>query len=167
VHYSDARSLQVADSFRHVMSLSPTPVTIVTAAAPAGPEGIVIGSFVSVSLEPPLVGFFVGTGTRMWQPMADASAYCINVLSEDQTRLSERFTRFDVDRFADIGWEPGGNGAPALAGVVAWIEATPFSVSDAGDHELVLLEVGGLRQGTEKGPLVYHLGQYAAVSPGP
>lgn len=164
--YAAAQSLDVETSFRHVMSLSPTPVTIVTAATAEGPQGIVIGSFVSVSLEPALVGFFVGKWTRMWLPMNRAAGYCVNVLAAGQADLSERFTRHDIDRFAGIDWEPTDKGSPALAGAVAWIDAAPYSVTDAGDHDLILLEVTGLREGEPVGPLVYHRGQYSAVERG-
>ena len=161
----DTAFLDVAGHFRAVMGLSPTPVTIVTATGAAGPQGIVIGSFVSVSLAPPLVGFFVGRPTRMWQPMADRAAYCVNVLGEDQEALSVLFTTHGIDRFAFADWEPVGNGAPGLSGAVAWIEAAPYSVTAAGDHDLILLEVTTLRRGREVGPLVYHRGGYTGVFP--
>ena len=47
--------------FRHVLGHYPTGVTVVTAKEPDGtPVGMVIGSFTSVSLDPPLVAFFPG-----------------------------------------------------------------------------------------------------------
>ena len=161
--YSAGQLRNVGEDFRHVMSLSPTPVTIVTADADDGPQGIVIGSFVSVSLEPPLVGFFVGKQTQMWQPMSEAKAYCINLLAEDQASLCKVFVTHDIDRFAAAEWEAAENGAPSLAGAIAWIEARPYSVTDAGDHDLVLLEVTSLRIGRGVGPLIYHRGVYSAV----
>ena len=165
VKYSEANQLSVLDDFRHVMSLSPTPVTVVTATTDEGPQGIVIGSFVSVSLEPALVGFFVGKWTRMWQPMNEAGAYCVNILAEGQADLSKLFITHGVDRFAAAEWGAAGNGAPGLDGAVAWIEAKPYSITDAGDHDLVLLEVTGLRAGAEADPLIYHRGRYSSVRP--
>ena len=165
MNYGSAPPLEVADDFRQVMGQSPTPVTIVTAATPDGSQGIVIGSFVSVSLEPPLVGFFVGKWTRMWQPMSAATAFCINVLAADQSRLSHLFTQHGIDRFAASSWEPAANGAPALDGAVAWIEAGPYSLTDAGDHDLILLRVTGIRSRDNEAPLVYHRGAYKTVAP--
>lgn len=164
MNYSAANPLDVTGDFRHIMSLAPTPVTIVTASTMDGPQGIVIGSFVSVSLEPPLIGLFLGKDTRMWQPMTDAAAYCVNILAEDQASLSKVFVTHGIDRFAEVEWEPAANGAPTISGAIAWIEAKPFSVTDAGDHDLVLLEVTALRQGRDSGPLVYQLGQYSSVA---
>ena len=48
--------------FRQVLGHFPTGVTIITAAPEAGPVGLTIGSFTSVSLDPPLVGFLPGQG---------------------------------------------------------------------------------------------------------
>ena len=161
----NARSSFTAKDFKAVMSLSPTPVTIVTANGADGPQGIVIGSFVSVSLEPPLIGFFVGRSARMWEPMATAGGYCVNVLAEDQEALSTLFAGNWADRFKEAEWEAVGNGAPGLMGAVAWIEAAPYSVTAAGDHNLILLEVTALTSGRDTGPLVYHRGRYGGVSP--
>jgi flavin reductase (DIM6/NTAB) family NADH-FMN oxidoreductase RutF len=46
-----------AARFRHVLGHFPTGVTVVTSALDGAPYGITIGSFSSVSLDPPLVGF--------------------------------------------------------------------------------------------------------------
>ena len=43
--------------FRRVLGHFPTGVTVVTAATDQGPAGMAIGSFTSVSLDPPLVAF--------------------------------------------------------------------------------------------------------------
>ena len=46
-------------TFRHVLGHYPTGVCIVTSADGSGaPTGLVVGSFTSVSLDPPLVAFF-------------------------------------------------------------------------------------------------------------
>lgn len=163
MNYAAADPLDVDANFRYIMSLSPTPVTIVTAAGEGGPQGIVIGSFTSVSLQPPLIGFFVGKATKMWQPMAGAASYCVNVLAEDQADLSNLFITHDIDRFAEVTWELTENGAPGLGGAVAWIEAAPYSVTGAGDHDLILLEVEGLRAGRAVRPLVYHRSRYTTT----
>ncbi len=162
--YAIASELDVSNDFRHVMSLSPTPVTVVTAITETGPEAVVIGSFVSVSLEPALIGFFVGKTTQMWQPMKDADAFCVNILAEHQGPVSNLFISHDTDRFAASAWEPGSNGAPCLDDVIAWIECTPYSITDAGDHDMILLEVTALRQGADIGPLTYHRGRYSGAS---
>ena len=51
--------------FRHVLGHVPTGVVAITADN-GGPVGMTVGSFVSISLEPPLVGFFVDRGSSTW-----------------------------------------------------------------------------------------------------
>ena len=55
------------DLYRKVLGRYPTGVTLVTGIDEAEPLAIVIGSFTSVSMQPPLVGFFIGTGSQTWQ----------------------------------------------------------------------------------------------------
>ena len=52
--------------FRRVLGHFPTGVTVVTATGDDGPTGMAIGSFSSVSLDPPLV---------LWCPTTDASSW--------------------------------------------------------------------------------------------
>ena len=60
--------------FRQVLGCLPTGVVIVTGIDTQGsPVGITIGSFVSVSLDPPFVGFFVGLNSRSWPAIAEES----------------------------------------------------------------------------------------------
>jgi hypothetical protein len=63
--------------FRNVLGHFPTGVTVVTATGADRPIGVAIGSFVSISLEPPLVGFFLGTQSGSWPPMEEAGHFCV------------------------------------------------------------------------------------------
>ena len=53
--------------FRHVLGHYPTGVTVATAmTSDNAPVGMVIGSFTSVSLDPPLVTFLPGRSSTTW-----------------------------------------------------------------------------------------------------
>ena len=53
--------------FRRVLGQYPTGVCVVTATEPDGRRaGFVVGSFTSVSLNPPLVAFFPDKGSTSW-----------------------------------------------------------------------------------------------------
>ena len=73
-----------AAQFRKVLGHFPTGVTIVTGMAGDDPAGFTIGSFTSVSLEPPLVGFLPMISSDTWQAMAPFGRFCVNVLRDDQ-----------------------------------------------------------------------------------
>ena len=54
--------------FRKVLGTYPTGVCAVTGTAPDGsPLGMVIGTFTSVSLDPPLVGFLADKRSLSWR----------------------------------------------------------------------------------------------------
>ena len=55
-----------AEHFRLVMAHVPTSVAVVAAMVEASPHGLSVGTFVPVSLNPPLVGFFVANTSKSW-----------------------------------------------------------------------------------------------------
>ncbi len=77
--------------FRAVLSLWPTGVCVITGLdGEDQPLGLVIGSFSSVSLEPPLVGFFPQKTSATWLAMRETKRFCVNILSHDQTTMCSR-----------------------------------------------------------------------------
>jgi len=146
--------------FRQVLGHFPTGVTVVTAAPDSGPVGLAVGSFASVSLDPPLVAFFPDKGSSSWPRIEAARAFCVNVLAEDQEDVCRRFASKDDDKFAGLGWKPGGSGAPRIDGVLAWIDCDIDSVTEAGDHFCVMGRVRDLEVGHAGAPLVFFRGGY-------
>jgi 3-hydroxy-9,10-secoandrosta-1,3,5(10)-triene-9,17-dione monooxygenase reductase component len=123
--------------FRQVLGHFPTGVTVVAGTSEDGPVGLTIGSFTSVSLDPPLVGFLPGKGSSSWPMMHRAGAFCVNILAADQGDLCWRFAREEA-RFDGLTWQAAGSGSPIIEGVLAWIDCTVEEVVDAGDHWFVL-----------------------------
>jgi flavin reductase (DIM6/NTAB) family NADH-FMN oxidoreductase RutF len=155
------------DVFRHVLGHYPTGVTVVTARTPDGtPIGMVIGSFTSVSLDPPLVAFFPGRSSTTWPPIMTGGAFCVNVLAAGQERLCRDVSAKAPDVFDRHPWRGAASGSPVLAGVVAWIDCDITDVRTVGDHYFVLGQVREL--GVEKtgaAPLVFSRGRLAPLPP--
>lgn len=150
-----------ASYFRSVLGGYPTGVVVVTADTPEGPVGLAIGTFTSVSLDPPLVGFLPDKASTSWPRMEAAGGFCINVLADDQLDLCRRFAARGADRYAGLSWRAGATGAPVLDGVLAWIDCTVESVADAGDHHFVVgrvVDLGIARD--DAGPLLFFRGRY-------
>ena len=145
--------------FRDTMSQFCTGVVIVTGAADAGMAGFAAQSFVSLSLEPPLIAVCPGKTSTSWPRIRDAGRFCINVLGEDQRELSDVFAQ--SGRVADVGWRPGGSGAPILDGVLAYVDCALEAEHDAGDHTIAVgrvLDIDILDG--ERGPLLFFRGGY-------
>jgi flavin reductase (DIM6/NTAB) family NADH-FMN oxidoreductase RutF len=155
-----------ATRFRHVLGHFPTGVTVVTGYHAGKAHGLTIGSFTSVSLDPPLVGFFPGKSSESWPSIEPSGAFCVNVLSTKQTELCWRFAREGDDRFDGLVWRPASSGSPVIQGVVAWIDCDIEKVVEAGDHWFVMGRVRQLEveDEAEHGPMLFFRGKLGAFS---
>ncbi|MFE8013859.1 flavin reductase [Streptomyces antibioticus] len=156
-----------SQSFRTVLAHYPTGVAVVTARAPDGePVGMVVGSFTSVSLDPPLVAFLPDKKSNSYARLSSARSFCVNVLAADQEDLCRRFASKTGRKFDGVDWRPGPSGAPVLSGAVAWIDCASDQVFDAGDHFIVLGRVTDLGVQNPTSPLLFFQGGYGAFSAG-
>jgi 3-hydroxy-9,10-secoandrosta-1,3,5(10)-triene-9,17-dione monooxygenase reductase component len=146
--------------FRRVLGHVPTSVVVVTGRDARGtPAGVTIGSFVSISLEPPLVGFFQGHGSASWAAIAESGCFSVNVLSESQQELCWRFAKEPApgtSRFDGLDCTDAPNGSPLLPGGVASVDCDVESTLDIGDHLLVVGRVTALRAASgDAAPMVF------------
>lgn len=131
--------------FRSVLGHVPTSVVVVTGCNQQGdPFGITIGSFASVSLDPPLVGFFPGVQSRSWSAIRESGKFCVNVLGARQDELCWRFAKEGDDKFAGIDWSLSESGSPVLSDVIATIDCTIDTETQVGDHFFVVGRVTSL-----------------------
>jgi flavin reductase (DIM6/NTAB) family NADH-FMN oxidoreductase RutF len=149
----------VSENFRTVLGRLPTGVVVVTGGDPESPSALVVGSFMSVSLEPPLVAVSPAKTSTSWPAIEAGGKFCANVLGGGQEELAKRFAQSGGEKFEGVSWAPApATGSPLLEGVAAWIDCRIYERYEAGDHWLVLgevLELSGLR---ESGALVFHSG---------
>ena len=153
--------------FRETLGHYPTGVAVVTAVDQDGhPAGMVVGTFSSVSLDPPMVAFFPATGSRSFQQLRTAPAFCVNVLAADQEPLCRLIATGGADKFDGVRWRPGPLGSPILEDAVSWVECTFQDIREAGDHFIVLGLVHDLAVGRSTLPLLFFQGGYGRFSPG-
>jgi flavin reductase (DIM6/NTAB) family NADH-FMN oxidoreductase RutF len=140
-----------------VLGHVPTGVSIITG---AGPVGLAVGAFFSVSLDPPLVGWCPAKTSTSWPAIKAGGSFCVNVLAEDQEDVCRRFATKDPDKFSGLAWQPSASGSPRLHDILAWIDCDIEAVHDAGDHELCIGRVRAIDVVRESGPLVFFRGGY-------
>ncbi|MDO8361657.1 MAG: flavin reductase family protein [Actinomycetota bacterium] len=151
--------------FRQVLGHFPTGVTVVTATNADGtPVGFTIGSFTSVSLDPPLVGFLPMVDSDRWAAINAAGSFCVNILGTHQADLCWRFAKSSIEApFEGVAWEPSPiTGSPVLDRAIAWIDCSIEQVIEAGDHHFVLgrvLEMEHVDPEAEANPLLFFRGQ--------
>ncbi|MET1154750.1 flavin reductase [Arthrobacter sp.] len=152
--------------FRDVLGQYPTGVSVVTATQADGTAvGLAVGSFTSVSLDPPLVAFLADRGSTSWPKIQATGAFCANVLAADQQHVCRAFASKAPDKFADLEWSAAGSGSPILDGAVAWIDCDIQTVHEAGDHFIVIGEVRELQVANPTLPLLFFRGGYGSFAP--
>lgn len=149
------------DLFRRTLSRHAAGVVVVTARPDAEPAGLTATSFTSVSLDPPLVSFYIGEGSTTWPRMRRAGEFAVNVLGEEQAELAARFAHSGVDRFASpTNWRPGPYRLPLLEGAAAHVICRRYDLLKLGDHWLVVGLVVDAMAGEADAPLLYHRGRF-------
>ncbi|KJF19223.1 MULTISPECIES: flavin reductase family protein [unclassified Rhodococcus (in: high G+C Gram-positive bacteria)] len=144
-------------TIRRAMSRVPTSVAVVTASLDGEPVGMTIGSLTSVSLDPPLVAFFVFSGSSTFAQLRRCEQFCINVLAEDQAEICHGFARRDGGKF-ELGEWKHHEGVPRIANAVATVLCERESVFEAGDHLGMLGRVTDI-EFSDNRPLLYYRGQ--------
>ena len=152
--------------YRQVLGQYPTGVCVITAMRGASePVAMVVGSFSSVSLHPPLIAFFPDRASSSWAKLRGCEHFCVNILSAEQEPLCRKLASKAADKFSGTVHRLSARGNPILDGVVAWIECHRQSITAAGDHELVIGQVLSLEIQTAALPLLFFQGGYGRFAP--
>lgn len=166
---ADAAALRLAPKqFREVLGHFPTGIVAITACEADGtPQGMIVGSFTSVSLDPPLVAFLPDKSSSTFPRIREAGRFCVNVLASDQQDVCRSFAvRGSTERFEHVGWRPSQLGSPVLDDVVAWIDCEIDTIHEAGDHFIVVGAVRDLEVVRPTVPLLFFQGGYGAFAHG-
>lgn len=152
---------------RDVMSMVPTSVTVVAGQPELTGEraALIVGSFVFISLQPCLVGFFVSHESRSWPQLNAAAVLGISTLASGQADFCRKLGKKEQDRFANAFWTQGNYGAPLVAGAVATIECQVENVTPVGDHTFVLARALDLSTGPVTEPLIFQNHEFSGLSP--
>jgi flavin reductase (DIM6/NTAB) family NADH-FMN oxidoreductase RutF len=150
-------------AFRAVLGRFASGVTVVTTVDKNGDDrGMTVSAFSSVSLEPPLVLICIEHTGSVYQPMADATSFTVNILSEGQEAIARRFAGPDPDRFEGLGFSRGANGNAMFTDVLGYIQCNVVARHPTGDHDILVGEVEEA-MAEEGRPLLYYRGGYAQL----
>jgi flavin reductase (DIM6/NTAB) family NADH-FMN oxidoreductase RutF len=150
------------EELREAMRRFPAPVAVVTTTVDGERFGLTVGSLVSLSLTPPLVGISIGKDSSSHEPIRQAGAWAVSLLAGSQTSVAQHFARSGIPPLALwIGVDArDGRRGPLLAGALGWFECRTVSEHDAGDHTIFVGEVESIELGANEEGLVYRGGTY-------
>jgi flavin reductase (DIM6/NTAB) family NADH-FMN oxidoreductase RutF len=147
------------------MRVFPSGVCVVSANADGRRVATTIGSLVSLSLEPPLVGISVGRDVSLHELLRTAGTFGVSILRGDQADIAAHFARGvpPLVLWDSVPVRDGATGAPLLEKALAWLECRPWKRYDAGDHSIFVGEVVAVEEGEPGEALVYREHGYHAV----
>jgi flavin reductase (DIM6/NTAB) family NADH-FMN oxidoreductase RutF len=139
------------------MRAFPAGVAVLTVDAEGERVGLTVGSLVSLSLEPPLVGVAVSRHAAMHEILRRGESFAFSLLAGDQDDLAQHFARGvpPIRLWHGIALRGETHGPPLLDGALGWLVCRPWAEYDAGDHTLFVGEVVAAERGRAEPPLVY------------
>ena len=148
--------------FREALGHYASGITVITSHVDDEPIGFTCQSFYSVSTNPPLVSFSVMASSYSYPKIRRAGRFAVNILSDEQVRISNIFARQGADKWHDVEWCEAPMGNPIIGGSLYWLDCEIHSEHAAGDHLIVIGEVKALnlQDASTTKPLLYFKGQY-------
>lgn len=153
------------DDLRALLGRYPSGVCVVTVDAGGQKLGLTVGSLVSLSLDPPLVGFTVSKDAAMHELLREAGGCAISLLAAGQEWLAQHFARGvpPIAMWHGVATEEGATGAPLLVGALGWLECSLKDEVGVGTHTLFVCAVRRVEVGEDAPALVRVRGEYGST----
>jgi flavin reductase (DIM6/NTAB) family NADH-FMN oxidoreductase RutF len=148
--------------FREVIGHFASGVTVISTTTAEGKFGTTASAVSSLSVEPPMVLICMNKSSATGQAVSAAGAFAINILSEDQRELAERFATKAPDKFAGAPHTAGRLGQPLLDGALAHLECHVIEEVTGGTHTVFLAEVE-TASASAGIPLAYFRGKFGRL----
>lgn len=155
-----------AQQFKNALKLWASGVTVVTTETnDKQPRGMTATAFSSVSVEPPQILVCLNQSTDTGAALLETRSFAVNILTSAQEDVSNQFagSASQEQRFANIAWQAGENGAPILTDALGVLECRVVQQIQAGSHWVIIGEVENVvcREGN---PLLYFNSAYRKVA---
>ncbi|MFC8045248.1 flavin reductase family protein [Nocardia sp. NPDC057353] len=150
----DGRALR--DAFGHF----PSGVVAICAETERERIGMAASTFVSVSLDPPLVAVCIQTTSTTWPKLRAAGGLGLSVLGEEHGAVARTLAAKTGDRFDGVATQSGPGGALLVHGAALWLAATIAEEVPAGDHLVALLAIDWLEVPADVAPIVFHRSRF-------
>ena len=151
------------DELRAAMRRFPAGVALVTVAVDGQRFAITVGSLVSLSLEPALVGISIGLQSSIYTPLSRAGRFAVNVLAAEQIGLAQHFARSGLPplvAWTGVPLRESSSPEPLVEGALAWLACTTVARHDVGDHTVFVGSVDSIELGDEGQGLSYVRGSF-------
>ena len=146
---------------KECFSLFPTGVMIAATGYQEKYFGLTINSFSSVSLEPELVLFSIGSHSYNLDAFKNSDSYILNMMANSQLELAKDFASHDHDRkWINADFTATKNSNPLFKNSLGFIECKHHKIIEAGDHNIFIGEVIDFAKLSEEDALQYYKGSF-------
>jgi flavin reductase (DIM6/NTAB) family NADH-FMN oxidoreductase RutF len=169
IEVSAAEEITLRSRFLSAMSHAAATVAIVTTDGPAGRAGITVSAMTPVSAdsERPTLLTCVNRGSASAEALLANGVFCVNVLREDQSLISDTFSRQREapggDKFGCAEWTAMATGAPRLVDPLVAFDCRLIDCKSVGSHDILRGAVEDIFIAGRGGPLVYAKRGYASL----
>ncbi|MEM6664401.1 MAG: LysR substrate-binding domain-containing protein [Pseudomonadota bacterium] len=152
------------------MSHAAATVNVVTTDGPAGRSGVTVSAMSSVSAdtEKPTLLVCVHRDSASAAAILENGVFCVNVLRDDQSYISDTFAgRFRdkvPDKFDCAEWQVMPSGAPRVVDPLVCFDCRVVSSDLVGTHHVFFGEVGDIFIARNGSPLIYAKRAYGAAA---
>lgn len=127
--------------------------------------GLTVSSFVSLSLEPPLVMFAIQHDANSYPAIVASKCFGVSVLTTHQSGIARRFAIKGADKAVDTTISMGLElPVPLVVDSLAQVECTTIQIIVGGDHAIVVGRVEAVRVHPGD-PLVYYGRTFGSFTP--
>ena len=162
-HTAAATSPLTPTSLRSAWASIPTPITTVAAVIDGHPVGLIVGSYVGLSLEPALVAVSVQKSSRTWPLLRTAEHLGISVLTRAHQGHVRQLAGSVETRFDSVGWQTD-RSAVLVDDAAVHLTGHVIDDIDTGDHITAILQIDRVHEeAPSETPLVFHGSQVTVV----
>ena len=156
--------------FRKSMRLLASGVTIVASAHDGRRSGLTATAVCSLALSPPRILASINVQGHTYEIVSKSRCMSVNVLSESQQELAERFAAKraseDADRFIHGDWTTRTTGAPLLADALVALDCRVTNIIPLDSHAILIGEVVDIVFGPHAAPLIHFEAAYTSILAG-
>lgn len=147
------------------MRASPSGICIVSIQHEETRVGLTVGSLVSLSLEPPLVGFALGHQAQLHELLRGAGEFGVSLLAADQEAVAQHFARSvpPIAMWTGVELRDDVEGPPLVADALGWLRCRVEAEHPTGDHTFFVGRVEWTAVGSWRPALVYVRQGYASA----
>jgi len=141
-----------------------TGVAVATCTGPSGSAvAVTINSFVSISLQPPIVSFALGQHSRSLEAFLADARFTIHVLEESQRDVATNFARPATSSWSGIGHSTVDPGHVVFERYAAVFLCRRLNERRIGDHVVLDGEVTRFEGDLKAAPLAFCHGRYGTL----